>query len=162
METPDCASCFTKGGSRSAHQSTRTCQPFCRKVAIRSQLAEKDLETAQYYERVGYPGSAIFCYELVRRRYGGTPYSDVATERKDQLMADLKSGKKLANKHDPIDLLQAKWDEMRGKKVEVADPDAPPPPARGPVAQPGPGGPPRGGVQPAGGVPTVPGPSNGW
>jgi outer membrane protein assembly factor BamD (BamD/ComL family) len=133
------------------------------KVAIRAQQAEKDLETAEYYERVGYPGSAIFCYELVRRRYGGTPYSDEATERKDQLMADIKSGKRLVNKYDPIDILHAKWEDMLGKKPEYADPDTPPPPSRGPVAQPGPGpgGPPRGGVQPAGGVPTVPGP-NGW
>jgi hypothetical protein len=129
------------------------------KAAIRDQQAEKDLQTAIYYERTGYPGSAVFCYELVRRRYAGTPYSDVATTNKDRLIADLKAGKKAANKHDPIDILQAKWDEMRGKKSEVGDQEPPSAVGRGPI---GPGGPPmRGGVQPAGGAPTVPGPT-GW
>jgi outer membrane protein assembly factor BamD (BamD/ComL family) len=132
------------------------------KVAIRSQQAEKDLQTAMYYERTGHPGSAVFCYELVRRRYAGTPYSDLATEKKDTLLADLKAGKKAANKHDPIDILQAKWDQMRGKKSEAADQEPPATTNRGPVGPGGPGGPPpRGGLQPAGGVPTVPGPS-GW
>ena len=42
------------------------------KFAIRSQQAEKDFLMAEYYERTGHPGSAVFYYELVRRRYGGT------------------------------------------------------------------------------------------
>ena len=42
------------------------------KFAIRSQQAEKDFRTAEYYERTGHPGSAVFYYELVRRRYAGT------------------------------------------------------------------------------------------
>ena len=48
-----------------------------------TQQAEKDFQTAEYYERTGHPGSAVFYYELVRRRYAGTRYSDLATERKD-------------------------------------------------------------------------------
>ena len=42
------------------------------KFAIRSQQAEKDFRTAEYYERTGHPGSAVFYYELVRRRFPGT------------------------------------------------------------------------------------------
>ena len=44
----------------------------------RRQQAEKDFRTAEYYERTGHPGSAVFCYELVRRRYAGTKYADIA------------------------------------------------------------------------------------
>ena len=56
------------------------------KFAIRSQQAEKDFLMAEYYERTGHPGSAVFYYELVRRRYGGTRYSDLATDRKARLI----------------------------------------------------------------------------
>ena len=56
------------------------------KFAIRSQQADKDYRTAQFYEQTGHPGSAYFYYEIVRRRYPGTKYSDLATER----MKDLK------------------------------------------------------------------------
>lgn len=41
---------------------------------------------AEYYEKTGHPGSAYFYYEIVRRRYPGTKYSDQATKR----MAELK------------------------------------------------------------------------
>jgi outer membrane protein assembly factor BamD (BamD/ComL family) len=107
------------------------------KFAIRSQQAEKDFKTAEYYERTGHPGSAVFYYELVRRRYAGTRYSDAATDRKDRLLADMQSGKAPANKADPISILQAKWTEKFGKKPTGEEmPD-------------------RGGVVPAGGVPNA-------
>ena len=104
------------------------------KFAIRSQQAEKDFKTAEYYERTGHPGSAVFYYELVRRRYAGTKYSDAATDRKDKLLAEMKSGKAPANRADPLSIMQAKWTETFGKK---------------PAAEDAPGGE----VVPAGGVP---------
>ena len=113
------------------------------KFAIRSQQAEKDFRTAEYYERTGHPGSAVFYYELVRRRYAGTRYSDAATDRKDKLLADMKAGKTPANKADPISIMQAKWTETFGKKTPPAD-DAP-----GQDGQ----------VVPAGGVPSAAGAS---
>lgn len=56
------------------------------KYAIRTQQADKDYKMALYYEQTGHPGSAYFYYEIVRRRYPGTKYSDMATKR----MAELK------------------------------------------------------------------------
>jgi tetratricopeptide (TPR) repeat protein len=106
------------------------------KFAIRSQQAEKDFKTAEYYERTGHPGSAVFCYELVRRRYAGTRYSDLATERKDRLMREMAEGKPAPTWRDPVAMVKAKWDELFGPKGEP-DPDAPPDraPVR-PTAQP--------------------------
>lgn len=51
------------------------------KMAIRQQQAESDFRTAEYYERTGHPGSAAYTYEMVRRRYPGTRYSDLAEKR---------------------------------------------------------------------------------
>ena len=112
------------------------------KFAIRSQQAEKDFKTAEYYERTGHPGSAVFYYELVRRRYAGTKYSDAATARKDKLLADMKNGKAPANKADPLSIMQAKWTETFGKKPAAED-------------VPGENSPSRAPVQPAGGVPNA-------
>ena len=66
------------------------------KFAIRSQQAEKDFKTAEYYERTGHPGSAVFYYELVRRRYAATKYADIANERKEHLIAAMKDGRATA------------------------------------------------------------------
>jgi outer membrane protein assembly factor BamD (BamD/ComL family) len=83
------------------------------KFAIRSQQAEKDMRMAEYYERTGHPGSAVFYYELVRRRYAGTRYSDVASGRKDWLMAQMKAGKPLPG-IDPLAQAKVKWQEWFG------------------------------------------------
>lgn len=57
-----------------------------RQVAgITRQQAEKDFKIAEFYRRTGHPGAAYFYYEVVRRRYPGTPYFDQATERKLEL-----------------------------------------------------------------------------
>jgi len=55
------------------------------KMAIRMQQAESEFRTAEYYERVGRPGSATYTYEIVRRRYPGTKYSDLAEKRIEKL-----------------------------------------------------------------------------
>jgi outer membrane protein assembly factor BamD (BamD/ComL family) len=63
--------------------------------SITMQQAEKDFETAEFYSRRGHPCSAYFCYETVRRRYPGTKYFDMATERMQELRIKLeKSGAK--------------------------------------------------------------------
>lgn len=70
------------------------------KLAIRAQQAEKDFKTAEYHEQTKHPGSAYFCYELVRRRYPGTKYSDLATQRMEaiRVQAEAEAGKpKTAN-----------------------------------------------------------------
>jgi outer membrane protein assembly factor BamD (BamD/ComL family) len=55
------------------------------KMIIRMQQAESDFRTAEYYERTGRPGSAVYTYELVRRRYPGTKFSDLAEKRIEKL-----------------------------------------------------------------------------
>jgi hypothetical protein len=94
------------------------------RFAIRFQQAEKDFETARFYERTGHPGSAVFYYELVRRRYAGTRYADLATERKEFLMRTIAEGRTPPGT-DPIRVLQAKWDELMGRP-NVVQPEARP------------------------------------
>jgi TolA-binding protein len=58
--------------------------------------ADKDLKTAEFYERVGKPTSAYFCYEVVRRRYPRTKFFDTATKRMHELREKAeKEGKQL-------------------------------------------------------------------
>jgi TolA-binding protein len=58
-------------------------------AGINFQQAEKDFKIAEFYRRTGHPGSAYFYYEIVRRRYPGTPFFDKATEQMYQLKAEL-------------------------------------------------------------------------
>ncbi len=92
------------------------------KFAIRSQQAEKDFLMAEYYERTGHPGSAVFYYELVRRRYGGTRYSDLASERQARLITLMKEGRPDPG-NDPFAVAQAKWNELFGKPRPVEEKD---------------------------------------
>jgi TolA-binding protein len=62
-------------------------------AGITMQQAEKDFKIAEFYRRTGHPGSAYFYYEIVRRRYPGTPYFDKATERMYELKANQEAGK---------------------------------------------------------------------
>jgi outer membrane protein assembly factor BamD (BamD/ComL family) len=48
---------------------------------ITLQQAKTDFDTAAFYQRTGHPGPAYWCYEVVRRRYPGTRYAAMATER---------------------------------------------------------------------------------
>ncbi|HMP59522.1 MAG TPA: tetratricopeptide repeat protein [Gemmatales bacterium] len=48
---------------------------------IQEQQAAKDFATAEFYRRTHHPGAAYFYYEIVRRRYAGTPWADKALER---------------------------------------------------------------------------------
>ena len=56
-------------------------------VYINHQQADGDFNVAEYYRRVGKPGSAYFYYELVRRRYQETEYSQLAVARMDEIRA---------------------------------------------------------------------------
>lgn len=94
------------------------------KFAIRSQQAEKDFRTAEYYERTGHPGSAVFMYELVRRRFPGTRYADIALERKDSLLALLNEGHPSVG-NDPFAIVGAKVKDVVGKKPASADNPSP-------------------------------------
>lgn len=85
-----------------------------RQVAgITKQQAEKDYKIAEFYRRTGHPGAAYFYYEVVRRRYPGTPYFDQATER----MHDLR--RKMEKKGKP--------DELKTPEAQPHEELAPPP-----------------------------------
>jgi outer membrane protein assembly factor BamD (BamD/ComL family) len=58
-------------------------------VGITLQQAEKDYKIAEFYRRTGHPCSAYFYYEIVRRRYPGTRFFDLATERMHELRDEL-------------------------------------------------------------------------
>jgi outer membrane protein assembly factor BamD (BamD/ComL family) len=48
---------------------------------ITLQQAEKDYKMANFWERTGHEPSAYFYYQIVRQRYPGTKYFEMATER---------------------------------------------------------------------------------
>src|SRR2546421_219929 len=54
-------------------------------VQIHLMQAEKDYNTAKFYDRTGHPGPAYFCYEIVKRRYPGTTFADKAEQRMVEL-----------------------------------------------------------------------------
>jgi outer membrane protein assembly factor BamD (BamD/ComL family) len=54
-------------------------------VSINEQQAEKDFNVAEFYRRTSHPGAAYFYYEIVRRRYAGSPWAGKATERMKEL-----------------------------------------------------------------------------
>ena len=55
--------------------------------AINYQQADGDFNTAEFYKRIGRPGSAYFYYELVRRRYTGSEFADRAIARMTEIKA---------------------------------------------------------------------------
>jgi outer membrane protein assembly factor BamD (BamD/ComL family) len=72
--------------------------------SITQQQADKDYNIAEFYRRTGHPGSAYFYYEIVRRRYPGTPYFDKATKRMHELKAVLEKAQKQAPPQPTIPL----------------------------------------------------------
>ncbi len=60
---------------------------------IKAQQAEKDFAMAEFYRRTGHAGSAYFYYEVVRRRYPGTPFATRAEERMSDLRAQAEASK---------------------------------------------------------------------
>jgi TolA-binding protein len=54
---------------------------------IHNLQAEKDYNIARFWERTGHPGPAHFYYEIVKRRYPGTPFAEKAEKRLIELRA---------------------------------------------------------------------------
>lgn len=94
------------------------------KFAIRSQQAEKDFLMADYYQRTGHPGSAVFYYELVRRRYAGTRYAEAATERQARLVRLMQEGRPDPGT-DPLAVAKAKINEWVGRSKPAEEKDRP-------------------------------------
>jgi tetratricopeptide (TPR) repeat protein len=87
------------------------------KMMIRMQQAEKDFRRGQYYERTGHPGSAYFCYELVRRTYPGTKYSDLATARIDEIKTKIETEKDAPEKAGPLAGVRRTLDKITGGEL---------------------------------------------
>lgn len=99
---------------RDPEQSAKLTQ---QKMVIRQQQAEKDFKRAQFYERTGHPGSAYFCYELVRRTYPGTKFSDLATERIDVLTAKLEAEKNAPEETGVMASVKTTIDKITGGEL---------------------------------------------
>jgi TolA-binding protein len=50
-------------------------------VEIHNREAERDYNIGCFWERTGHPGSAHFQFEIVKRRYPGTPWADNAAKK---------------------------------------------------------------------------------
>lgn len=94
--------------------------------SITMQQAEKDFEVAEFYRRTGHPCSAYFCYEIVRRRYPGTKYFDLAIKH----MEELRDKVEKSEAGQPSTTMPA--DKRPGESL---------PPAASPNLLPGPSGP---------------------
>ena len=99
------------------------------KLAIRMQQADKDFKMAEYYERTRHPGSAYFYYQLVKRRYPGTKYAELATAK----LGELKANARPDDGKDPLDVARERFEQVFGK---AAPSEAPP--ERGPQDSPPP------------------------
>lgn len=101
------------------------------KLAIREGQAERDFETAEYYRRTQKYGSAYFYYELVKRRYPGTVWSDKAVERVKEMKAiqAQRDADRAAGKRTPLEAVQEGVDNLFNNKPRPegvpADPTAP-------------------------------------
>src|SRR5581483_801852 len=106
--------------------------------SISFQQAQKDFNTAEFYRRTNHPGSAYFYYEIVRRRYPGTKFADLATERMQEIHRQVEeSGDKPPT--SVFDNMRTGWDRMLGKTPagpKADDEPAAPPPAPAPAAPP--------------------------
>ena len=69
-------------------------------VNINHQQADGDFNTAEFYRRIGKPGSAYFYYELVRRRYPGTEYAKMSVVRMDLIRDQAEKDKATQDKAD--------------------------------------------------------------
>lgn len=100
-------------------------------ISITMQQAEKDYKIAEFYKRTGHPCSAYFYYEIVRRRYPGTKYFDLATERMHELRAQVEKETELAAQQQ-----QATSQAEQGPQPRPLLPPGAQNPERGPMPRP--------------------------
>lgn len=92
------------------------------KFAIRAQQADKDFRMAEYYEQTKHPGSAYFYYEIVRRRYPGTKYAEMASERMKALNEMNDRGELKAASGDVFADMKKTWRRWTKPETETAPP----------------------------------------
>jgi outer membrane protein assembly factor BamD (BamD/ComL family) len=86
------------------------------KFAIREQQAEKDFKMGEFYEQTKHPGSAYFCYEIVRRRYPGTKYSDLATQRMEAIRGQAEANVGKPKTENPLKAAVQQIDQWIGRE----------------------------------------------
>jgi outer membrane protein assembly factor BamD (BamD/ComL family) len=99
------------------------------KLGIRANQAEHDFETAEYYRRSGRAGSAYWCYELVKRRYPGTKFSDLADMRIQEIQRTQtqKDEDRAAGRVRPLEAMQERLDALFSNKPKAdAEPSVEP------------------------------------
>lgn len=105
-------------------------------AGINFQQAEKDFNTADFYQRTGHPGSAYYYYGIVRKSYPNTRFADEASVRMLSIQQDYEAGKFNKRERDFIDKLQNQWDELFESKTGKDDPSKPQPSGPAPLAKP--------------------------
>jgi len=65
------------------------CKSASGEVETADLQAQKDVGPAAFYRRTGYPASALFYYEMVRRRYPGTTWSEKAKQAIHELQTEM-------------------------------------------------------------------------
>ena len=115
-------------------------------VGITMQQAEKDFKVAEFYERTKHPSSAFFYYELVRRRYPGTPYGEEAKIRMADLRQKHPDGVQPEVARLPVKTLpEVKWPWKRKDADDAAPAEVGPAPRQLPAGLLPPGASPSGG-----------------
>ncbi|MCY2938604.1 MAG: tetratricopeptide repeat protein [Planctomycetota bacterium] len=115
-------------------------------VGITMQQAEKDFKVAEFYERTKHPSSAFFYYELVRRRYPGTPYGEEAKIRMADLRQKHPDGVQPEVARLPVKTLpEVKWPWKRKDADDAAPAEVGPAPRQLPAGLLPPGSSPSGG-----------------
>ncbi len=105
-------------------------------AGINYQQAEKDFNTADFYQRTGHPGSAYYYFGIVRRSYPNTKFADEANARMASIRQDQEAGKFNKKDRDFIDKLQNQWDELFDKKPAEGDKAKPVPSGPAPMTKP--------------------------
>jgi outer membrane protein assembly factor BamD (BamD/ComL family) len=106
--------------------------------SITFQQAQKDYQIGEFYRRTNHPGSAYFYYEIVRRRYPGTKWADLATDRMHELRAEV--GRERSAEPGMFDGIIEGVEKMLGKPPkldpEIGEEGLKVPPAPTPAAPP--------------------------
>lgn len=95
--------------------------------AITMQQADADFGQAEFYRRVGHPGSAYFYYEIVRRRYPGTKYAEKAAEYMEEIRVQAERDKqRQANSWFPFFRSRTAADTGSNPSLPVSSPQEQP------------------------------------
>lgn len=79
---------------------------------ITEQQAQKDFGVAEFYRRTDHPGAAFVSYEIVRRRYPGTPWAEKALARMNEIRGAVEAEAAKVEAAQPAE--PSLWDRLIG------------------------------------------------